>query len=96
MICFPILSGAFSLSIYQNTIFSLIIFIHILYVDFFIDFCNCIMYTDSTRLLAMYTVIKRDGRSAEFNLTRISHAITKAFDATGIPYSPESIFFPFR
>ena len=37
----------------------------------------------------MYTVIKRDGRSAEFNLTRISHAITKAFDATGIPYSPE-------
>ena len=39
----------------------------------------------------MYTVIKRDGRSAEFNLTRISHAITKAFDATGIPYSPDVI-----
>lgn len=39
----------------------------------------------------MYTVIKRDGRSAEFNLTRISHAITKAFEATGIPYSPEVI-----
>ena len=35
----------------------------------------------------MYTVIKRDGRSAEFNLARISHAITKAFDATGIPYT---------
>ena len=39
----------------------------------------------------MYTVIKRDGRSAEFHLTRISHAITKAFDATGIPYSPDVI-----
>ena len=39
----------------------------------------------------MYTVIKRDGRSAEFNLSRISHAITKAFDATGIPYSPDVI-----
>ena len=39
----------------------------------------------------MYTVIKRDGRSAGFNLTRISHAITKAFDATGIPYSPDVI-----
>ena len=39
----------------------------------------------------MYTVIKRDGRSAEFNLTRISHAITKAFDATDIPYSPDVI-----
>ena len=39
----------------------------------------------------MYTVIKRDGRNAEFNLTRISNAITKAFDATGIPYSPDVI-----
>ena len=47
----PILSGAFSVSIYQNTIFSLIFFIHILYVDFFIDFYNYIMYTDNTRLI---------------------------------------------
>ncbi len=39
----------------------------------------------------MYQVVKRDGRSVDFNLTRISNAITKAFDATGIPYSPDVI-----
>lgn len=33
----------------------------------------------------MYQVIKRDGRAAEFSLSRISNAITKAFDATKIP-----------
>ena len=42
----------------------------------------------------MYTVIKRDGRSAEFNLTRISHASTKAFDATGIPRRSRKAAFP--
>ena len=35
----------------------------------------------------MYQVIKRDGNVVDFNITRISNAITKAFDATGIPYS---------
>ena len=39
----------------------------------------------------MYKVIKRDGRAADFNITRISHAITKAFDATNIPYSSDVI-----
>ena len=39
----------------------------------------------------MYQVVKRDGRSVDFNITRISNAITKAFDATGIPYSPDVI-----
>ena len=39
----------------------------------------------------MYQVIKRDGRVADFNLTRISHAITKAFDATNMPYSQDII-----
>jgi len=39
----------------------------------------------------MYQVIKRDGRPVSFNITRISNAITKAFDATGIPYTPDII-----
>ena len=39
----------------------------------------------------MYQVIKRDGRTTEFNITRISNAITKAFDATGIAYTPDVI-----
>ena len=39
----------------------------------------------------MYQVIKRDGRKAEFDLTRIANAITKAFDATKIPYNADII-----
>ena len=39
----------------------------------------------------MYQVVKRDGRAVEFNVTRISNAITKAFDATGMPYTPDVI-----
>ena len=39
----------------------------------------------------MYKVIKRDGRAVEFNLTRISNAISKAFDATEIPYNQDII-----
>lgn len=39
----------------------------------------------------MYKVIKRDGRAAEFSLSRISNAIMKAFDATNIPYNTEVI-----
>ena len=39
----------------------------------------------------MYQVIKRDGHAAEFNISRISSAIMKAFDATGIPYNSDVI-----
>ena len=28
----------------------------------------------------MYNVVKRDGRSVDFNITRIANAITKAFE----------------
>ena len=35
----------------KNTIFSLFTCAKPLYIDFIVDFCNCIMYTDSTRLL---------------------------------------------
>jgi len=85
------LAHSHDINIAKSTIFSPFAFTNPLYIVFLIDFCNYIMYTDSTSLITMYTVIKRDGRSTEFNLTRISHAITKAFDATGIPYSPDVI-----
>ncbi len=39
----------------------------------------------------MYKVIKRDGKAVDFNITRIANAITKAFDATGIPHNPDII-----
>lgn len=39
----------------------------------------------------MYQVIKRDGRSVDFDITRISHAIMKAFEATQIPYNTDII-----
>ena len=39
----------------------------------------------------MYQVIKRDGRKADFDLARIAKAITKAFDATKIPYNTDII-----
>ena len=39
----------------------------------------------------MFYVVKRDGRSVTFNITRIANAITKAFDATGIHYTPDII-----
>ena len=39
----------------------------------------------------MYQVTKRDGRSVDFNITRIVNAITKAFEATQIPYTPDII-----
>ena len=35
----------------------------------------------------MYQVIKRDGRTVAFDLNRITAAITKAFDATGVPHT---------
>ena len=39
----------------------------------------------------MYQVTKRDGKTVDFNITRIANAITKAFEATGIPYNPDII-----
>ncbi len=39
----------------------------------------------------MYQVIKRDGKIADFDLSRISNAITKAFAATQVPYHPDII-----
>ena len=39
----------------------------------------------------MYRVTKRDGRTVDFNITRIANAITKAFEATQIPYTPDII-----
>ena len=39
----------------------------------------------------MYCVIKRDGRAVDFSISRISSAIRKAFDATGIPYASDVI-----
>ena len=39
----------------------------------------------------MYKVLKRDGTVAEFDIAKISKAITKAFDAVGINYHPTVI-----
>ena len=39
----------------------------------------------------MYQVTKRDGRTVPFDLNRITDAITKAFNATQIPYNPDII-----
>ena len=39
----------------------------------------------------MYQVTKRDGRVVDFNITRIGNAITKAFEATHIPYTEDII-----
>ena len=36
----------------------------------------------------MYRVTKRDGTIAEFDIAKISSAITKAFDAMGKQYHP--------
>ena len=39
----------------------------------------------------MYKVRKRDGRLTEFDIMRISTAVTKAFDATKTPHNPDII-----
>ena len=41
----------------------------------------------------MYRVTKRDGALAEFNLSKISAAMTKAFDACKRQYTPDIIDF---
>ena len=39
----------------------------------------------------MYQVVKRDGSITSFNLSKISVAITKAFEATHMEYNPDII-----
>ncbi|MBR7185586.1 MAG: ribonucleoside triphosphate reductase [Clostridia bacterium] len=39
----------------------------------------------------MYQVVKRDGKVADFNLAKISAAITKAFEAQQKPYNPDIV-----
>ncbi len=39
----------------------------------------------------MYRVIKRDGKTADFNIDKIKHAISKAFDACEKPYTDDVI-----
>ena len=41
----------------------------------------------------MYQVVKRDGQIADFNISKISIAITKAFDATNTQYNQDTIDF---
>ena len=41
----------------------------------------------------MYQVIKRDGKVADFDLSKISIAITKAFDATNTQYNQDTVDF---
>ncbi|MEA4849323.1 MAG: ribonucleoside triphosphate reductase, partial [Clostridiaceae bacterium] len=41
----------------------------------------------------MYQVIKRDGKIAEFSISKIANAITKAFDAQNKQYHPDIIDF---
>ena len=39
----------------------------------------------------MYQVVKRDGKIASFDISKISTAITKAFEATQKEYNPDII-----
>lgn len=41
----------------------------------------------------MYQVIKRDGEIVSFDIAKIAHAITRAFDATSTPYTDNIIDF---
>ncbi|MCQ2479759.1 MAG: ribonucleoside triphosphate reductase, partial [Clostridia bacterium] len=41
----------------------------------------------------MYNVVKRDGKVVDFNLKKIRDAITKAFNACGKQYNPDTIDF---
>jgi len=41
----------------------------------------------------MYQVVKRDGKIADFNISKISVAITKAFEATNKQYNQDTIDF---
>ena len=39
----------------------------------------------------MYQVVKRDGKTADFNIAKITSAITKAFEAQDKEYNPDII-----
>ena len=39
----------------------------------------------------MYNVVKRDGKITDFNISKISAAITKAFEAQNKQYNPDII-----
>jgi hypothetical protein len=39
----------------------------------------------------MYQVVKRDGKVTDFNLSKISAAITKAFEAQQKPFNPDIV-----
>ena len=39
----------------------------------------------------MYQVVKRDGKIVDFNISKISAAITKAFEAQNKQYTPDII-----
>ena len=39
----------------------------------------------------MFGVIKRDGEKADFNLTKISEAIVKAFNATEVQFNKDIV-----
>ena len=39
----------------------------------------------------MYTVVKRDGQEVDFNISKITSAITKAFEGIGKNYHPEVV-----
>ncbi len=41
----------------------------------------------------MYSVIKRDGKNVDFNISKITHAITLAFEACELQYNPDVIDF---
>ncbi len=41
----------------------------------------------------MYRVVKRDGKTVDFNISKITAAITKAFDACNMQYHPDVIDF---
>ena len=41
----------------------------------------------------MYTVVKRDGKQVDFDISKIKDAIIKAFDACGRQYHPDIIDF---
>ena len=41
----------------------------------------------------MYTVVKRDGKVVNFNLSKIRNAIIKAFDACDLQYNDDTIDF---
>ena len=44
----------------------------------------------------MYKVIKRDGKTVEFDLAKISNAVALAFDACNKQYNQDIYFYIFQ